>query len=256
MPRLWSATGGRGNYKMLYWLFTGGRGLLGSLLIPLVPLGLILPLGLCVALGRGIQRTGTDARIGARGGRWLLLMVTFGVVNLATFSAYAVLLGPLAVTTRRGAENTTPLILALTGGPVWVDHNHLFSMAAAGLGLCAFASMALAKGVQNGGWLRERIDRLRRPPVQRGAMGSAHFCTPREYQRFRRPDSDGIILYGAFWGINRLRLDAGIGRLCLSGEDAARGILTLGGPGAGKTQAVILPVIADHMLGGHSLIIA
>jgi type IV secretory pathway TraG/TraD family ATPase VirD4 len=42
----------------------------------------------------------------------------------------------------------------------------------------------------------------------------------------------------------------------LGGEDIARGLLTLGGPGSGKTQGIILPAIADRMLAGHSLIVA
>jgi type IV secretory pathway TraG/TraD family ATPase VirD4 len=48
----------------------------------------------------------------------------------------------------------------------------------------------------------------------------------------------------------------GSGRLCLGGEDVARGLLTLGGPGSGKTQSIILPTIADRMLAGHSLVVA
>ncbi len=87
-------------------------------------------------------------------------------------------------------------------------------------------------------------------------MGSAHFCTWREFRRYRRQDTDGITLLGAFWGENHRRLDIGWGRFCLSAEDAARGILVLGGPGSGKTQGLILPVIADRMLAGHSLIVA
>jgi len=87
-------------------------------------------------------------------------------------------------------------------------------------------------------------------------MGSAHFCTFREYRRYRRQDKDGITLLGAFWGDGKQRLDHGFGKFGLNGEDAARGILTLGGPGSGKTQGVILPVIADRMLQATSLIIA
>jgi type IV secretion system protein VirD4 len=78
----------------------------------------------------------------------------------------------------------------------------------------------------------------------------------REYRRYRRPDHDGVTFLGAFWGENRWRLDYGSGLFQLSGEDAARGILTLDGPGSGKTQAVILSVIGDRMLAGHSLIVA
>ncbi|MBE2270303.1 MAG: type IV secretory system conjugative DNA transfer family protein, partial [Anaerolinea sp.] len=69
-------------------------------------------------------------------------------------------------------------------------------------------------------------------------------------------DPDGLTLLGAFWGDGKRRLDVGSGRFALSGEDIARGVLTLGGPGSGKTQGVILPAIADRMQSGHSLLIA
>jgi hypothetical protein len=100
--------------------------------------------------------------------------------------------------------------------------------------------------------LRERVDRLRNPQVKRGALGSSHFCTQREYKRFRPEDPEGLTLLGAFWGENKRRLDQGTGRFCLGGEDIARGILTLGGPGSGKTQGIILPAIADRMLAGRA----
>ncbi len=100
------------------------------------------------------------------------------------------------------------------------------------------------------------MDRLRSPQVKRGALGSSHFCTMREYRRFRREDTEGLTLLGGFWGQNKRRLDVGMGKFSLSGEDVARGILTLGGPGSGKTQGIILPAIADRMLAGHSLIVA
>ncbi len=117
-------------------------------------------------------------------------------------------------------------------------------------------TLGLHSAIKDGGWLRERVDRLRTPQIRRGALGSSHFCTLREYRRFRRHDSEGLVMLGAFWGENRRRLDLGTGRFCLGGEDIARGILTLGGPGSGKTQGIILPAIADRMLAGHSLIVA
>jgi len=40
-------------------------------------------------------------------------------------------------------------------------------------------ALGLQSGIRNGGWLRERIDRLRIPSVKRGALGSSHFCTMR-----------------------------------------------------------------------------
>jgi type IV secretory pathway TraG/TraD family ATPase VirD4 len=122
--------------------------------------------------------------------------------------------------------------------------------------LWMLTAIGLHSGLRNGGWLREWVDRFRRPRTRRGALGSSHFCTMREYRRFRREDAEGLTLLGAFWDGDRRRLDIGSGRFCLNGEDIARGMLTIGGPGSGKTQGIILPAIADRMLAGHSLIIA
>jgi type IV secretory pathway TraG/TraD family ATPase VirD4 len=113
---------------------------------------------------------------------------------------------------------------------------------------------------RDGSFLRETLNQLRQPNRKRGEMGSAHLCTPAEYTRFRQPDSDGITFLGAFWGQGKtirkpLRLDAGDGRFCLSSRDIARGILTVGGPGSGKTQSIILPGIADWMRAGHPAIV-
>ena len=123
--------------------------------------------------------------------------------------------------------------------------------------LLMVTAIALHSLLRDGGWLRERIDRLRSPSVKRGALGSSHFCTLREYRRFRRSDPDGLTLLGAFWGENKRRLDMRRGTF-LSGR---------GGCGArhpdarrtrfsGKTQGIILPAIADRMLAGHSLVVA
>src|SRR5690606_13999732 len=152
--------------------------------------------------------------------------------------------------------NASGIIELLVRAPRGVNTMRLFLFGT----MLAFTLMMTAVGLhsllRNGGWLRERIDRLRAPIVKRGALGSSHFCTLREYRRFRRPYDEGLTLLGAFWGENKRRLDVGTGQFCLGGEDVARGILTLGGPGSGKTQGIILPAIADRMLSGHSLVVA
>jgi type IV secretory pathway TraG/TraD family ATPase VirD4 len=79
-------------------------------------------------------------------------------------------------------------------------------------------------------------------------------CTPQQFRRFAQVDPHGVTLRGEFWDTAGQILDSE--RLCLSGEDTARGLLTLGVQGAGKTQAIILPLIAEHMRAGHSLIVA
>ncbi len=239
---------------MFYWLFTEGRALLGGCLAPLLCLGGVAPILIAALLGAGIQRDGEPSHI--RGGHRLLLFAAYALVNMAVMALFVTVLGGFAIARQTGKPTTNGFILLLNGAPTSVHQLRLFMTGALLLMTFATASFALHHGLRNGGWLRERIDRLRRPAVRRGAMGSSHFCTFREFRRYRKADKHGVTLLGAFWGERRRRLDFGTGRFCLNGEDAARGILTLGGPGSGKTQGVILPVIADRMLAGHSLVIA
>lgn len=145
-------------------------------------------------------------------------------------------------------------------GPPSRQHSYL---ALAGVGVLlipALAAYATHLLIRDGGWLRDRLNHLRKPVRRRGEMGSAQFCTPREYVRFNTPDLEGLAFLGAFWGadsyLRRIRrLDRGRGHFCLSVEDVARGILTIGGPGSGKTQSVILPSIADWMAAGRSVVV-
>jgi len=54
--------------------------------------------------------------------------------------------------------------------------------------------------MRNGGWLREQIDRLRRPNTKRWHKWDQRISvTFREYRRYRRQDKDGITFLGAFW---------------------------------------------------------
>ncbi len=239
---------------MFYWLFTEGKALLGVCLAPLLCLIPLAPLVFSAIAGAGIQRTSElqqfggwkrSARIGVH------IIVTLGIVVL-----YITLVSGLAVQTVRGRQSVSSVIRLLAGGPENVHQMRLLPFGVVLVFLSFIGNAALHSGIKNGGWLRERVDRMRNPQVKRGALGSSHFSTMREYKRFRKEDAEGLTLLGAFWGEHKRRLDIGTGRFCLGGEDIARGILTLGGPGSGKTQGIILPAIADRMLAGHSLIVA
>ncbi|MBZ0294312.1 MAG: type IV secretion system DNA-binding domain-containing protein, partial [Anaerolineae bacterium] len=239
---------------MFYWLFTEGRALLGGCLAPLLCLTLTAPIMVSAMLGAGIQRTSaTQGVVGwKRGAKFFAhLLVVLGVSAL-----YLTLLGDMAVQPLRGRQSTNDFVQLLVGAPPNINAMRLFMFGMMLVMLWFFLIIGLHSGIKNGGWLRERVDRLRNPQVKRGALGSSHFCTMREYKRFRREDVEGLSLLGAFWGEQKRRLDLGMGRFSLSGEDVARGILTLGGPGSGKTQGIILPAIADRMLAGHSLVVA
>lgn len=238
---------------MIYWLFNEGRELLAGLFMPLVCIAPVLLLTTAAALGAGIRRTNDEGSKHSPLQR-LLLVLCFGTTQITVMAIYLSLLGEQAV--QRGRSNVSGVIELLVGAPRGVNAMRLFLFGAMLAFVLMIAIIGLHSLLRNGGWLRERVDRLRAPNVKRGALGSSHFCTLREYRRFRRPDDEGLILLGAFWGENKRRLDVGTGQFCLGGEDVARGILTLGGPGSGKTQGIILPAIADRMLSGHSLVVA
>ncbi|MCA0453937.1 MAG: type IV secretory system conjugative DNA transfer family protein [Chloroflexi bacterium] len=239
---------------MFYWLFTGGRALLGGCLAPLLCLTLLAPVIVSAILGAGIQRT-NEAQ-GTSGWKRAAKFFAHLIVLLGVSAVYLMFVGNMAVQPLRGRQSPTGFVQFLTGAPSNVDAMRLFLFGMILVMLWFFVTIGLHSGIKNGGWLRERVDRLRNPQVKRGALGSSHFCTMREYKRFRREDAEGLSLLGAFWGEQKRRLDMGMGRFSLSGEDVARGILTLGGPGSGKTQGIILPAIADRMLAGHSLVVA
>lgn len=239
---------------MIYWLFTEGRAILSSLTAPLLCLTLLLPLVVSAIFGAGIQRSSeTQSTSGWKRG---VKLFTHGILLLGVATLYLCLLGDVAIQPVRGRQATNAVIRAIVGGPDNIQHMRLFMFGVMLVFVSFIVTLGLHNGIKNGGWLRERVDRLRSPQVKRGALGSSHFCTQREYKRFRREDPEGLILLGAFWGEEKRRLDLGTGKFCLGGEDIARGILTLGGPGSGKTQGIILPAIADRMLAGHSLIVA
>lgn len=238
---------------MIYWFFTDGREMLAGLLMPLLCLApVLLPLTAAI-MGAGIRRTSEEQTKPTLVQR-MLLIASYTVALLTVTTLYLILLGGQAV--QRGRSNASSLIESLVGAPRGINAIRLFMFGMLLAFLLMVTTIALHSLLRDGGWLREKIDRLRSPSVKRGALGSSHFCTLREYRRFRRPDENGLALLGAFWGESKRRLDVGAGRFCLDGEDVARGILTLGGPGSGKTQGIILPAIADRMLSGHSLVVA
>jgi type IV secretory pathway TraG/TraD family ATPase VirD4 len=92
---------------------------------------------------------------------------------------------------------------------------------------------------------------------RRDELGSAHFADLREYKRFADKHPQGMTLLGEFRGEEHKPQQYRIlgNRFSLSAEDAARGVITIGNPGSGKSQGIILPIIADSMKDGESLII-
>jgi type IV secretory pathway TraG/TraD family ATPase VirD4 len=236
-----------------YWLFMEGYEIFGKLwcIVPLVCLLPILVLGSVWSLGVDIRRS--EARPQAawlpRLGLHLLVVVLLSMIYIGIVGGFAIVRG-------FGTDFGGWMEFIIGQPPRFVNQPRILTFAIGHWITLFLANVILFQNLQAGGWLRGRMDQMRNPPVRRGELGSSHFCTGREYKRFRVADPEGMTFYGAFWGENKHRLDVGQGMFCLNGEDAARGILALGGPGSGKSQGVILPAIADNMKNGHSLIIA
>jgi type IV secretory pathway TraG/TraD family ATPase VirD4 len=200
---------------------------------------LILPIFYILARGQAIRRSAD----GAGRSRWATIwaFLLFFAVPLAIIS-WVSIAGRELVLNRGGIldERTTQRILVL------------ISIATVGIWLGLFwltrpsSPLSEALNLLMGGVRRRKDD-----------LGSAHFADRLEYKRFAEKQSNGVTLLGEFRGEefkpNQYRI---LGNLfSLSAEDAARGIITIGNPGSGKSQSIILPIIADSMKDGECLII-
>lgn len=238
---------------MYYQLFTAGQALLGSpfLIASLLCLLPVLILGFAWGLGADIRRSEAGGQAN------LLPQVVFHIfVTFIVSLIYMGIVSHFAVVRGYSTDLTGFLEVVVGQPPRYINQPRILIFAIGHWIAIFLVNIAIYQNLQPGGWLRQKLDQQRNPPVQRGELGSSHFCTHREYKRYRRVDAEGMTFYGAFWGERKIRLDAGQGMFCLNGEDAARGILALGGPGSGKSQGVILPAIADNMMNRHSLIVA
>jgi hypothetical protein len=249
---------------MLHFLFTTGREVMQFTIWPVILLTILAPFIVALVAGRGGGRAiegGEDAADPTR----LPIMIASALGALTVLHLAVLITAGLAIRNDYDkASGIMDVLGSLFIAPYGVDRGRLGMVGALSLFASFIGGFAMWNLIRDGGALREQIDAIRDPGRVRGESGSAHFCTPREFSRFRKPDTSGLPFVGAFYGTKQekgsgkrqyVRLDDGKGEMWISGEDIARGIMTIGGPGSGKTQSVILPSIADHMANGHSVIV-
>src|SRR5438270_526250 len=128
---------------MFYWLYTGGVDLLRNCLLPLICMSAMMPILLSFMLGRGIQRSDQAGQTSAVGWRRLLLLITYGAVNLAAISLYLALTRNLAIARLTHRATTSSIILTLAGGPAGVDPMRLFVSGVLLLFVCFTVSLVL-----------------------------------------------------------------------------------------------------------------
>src|SRR5690606_27553416 len=104
------------------------------------------------------------------------------------------------------ADEAVPAWFYQVIGPDQQQHSSLLLYGAATFGFALTANSLYFRQLKSGSALHERVDKLRSPTGYRGSGGSSHFCTLREFKRFRKQyDPEGIALLGAYWGHRRGR---------------------------------------------------
>lgn len=186
---------------------------------------------------------------------WVLSTLTFLHISFAFFGGYA------REDYRFEERSQVELLLV---GRNNLDYQHLFNVTGTAVVIAALCGWFVANGLKPEGWLRELKVDLENPDISRGQHGSAHFMTREFFNYLAKNKRDGDLeLIGAIYGqpsraggkLRRLDRSGGNEGLVLSRKSRARGISICGSPGFGKSAAIVLPMIADIMDIGESLVI-
>lgn len=250
---------------MTYWLLTTYlETLLPYVAPPLTVLGAVGTLLAAYFLGPvGLRTAG-----GLRHKQLRLLLPVLLLDGLAALQLAIPLVALFAVD--RAIPRPPHLLYDLLLGPPEYDVKKLALAAGILAGAGGLAMLLAHLQLRDGGWLREQASALRDPMRRQGELGSATFATPGQMAHLQKDKGAyQLPLYGAFWGsygpgasARKLRRvdtltphDRQRGRLLFSSEDQARGAAAIGAAGSGKSQALILPVLADALDGGQSAIV-
>jgi type IV secretory pathway TraG/TraD family ATPase VirD4 len=225
--------------RILNLLFTGYAPIALPIAIGATVSLILLPIIYVIVRGQAIRRSAT----GNNQSRWLVFLgfMLFITAPLTTIS-WTTALGREVLLMQGGIldEKSTQrslLIIVFATMLLWLG---LFFLTRTGSPFSEFLT------ILTGGIRRRQED-----------LGSAHFADKLEYRRFANKQTNGFTLLGEFRGEEykprQYRILSNI--FSLSAEDAARGIITIGNPGSGKSQSIILPTIADSMKDGECLIV-
>lgn len=240
---------------MFYYLFVtyGQNALTTGILASLIFLFLLLLF--LMTSGSSIRRR-AQGKPSRRFAPQIVRVLMLVALTFALTSGYVHFLGDIAIRIGPSAPLKGPLAL-LVGAPPSVDARRLLGIGLFGTLIVLLANLIVISQSAPGSRLRLWADSFRAISRRQASHGSSHFATPQEYRRFRALSDGGVCLYGKFMGqrIGERFLYLG-DRFTLSAEDAARGLLTIGNPGSGKSSSVILPVIYDAMRAGQNLVVA
>lgn len=205
---------------------------------------------------------GASIRTSADGGKPTRMASTFRLLmvlstTLAVVSAVSLLLGETAIQRAPSGQEALHPILQFLIGPETIDSKKAIQFALIMFLAVFTVNIVLISQTAQGSPLRIFLDRFRGIKRTQDTHGSSHFATPQEFRRFRKTQRSGVNFYGRFMGDKTgPRKYTYLGdQFSLSDEDAARGIITIGNPGSGKSSSVILPIIYDSMRLRQNLVI-
>lgn len=238
---------------MIYHLFQFElAGILGAVSVILMLICLVLFLATAGASIRTSAEGGKPSRFSASLRVAMLLFANLSVVFLSSF-----LLGDYAIERARIRQELSQWQISLLG-PATIDHELLLQnilLLVLGMFMTSFLLISATKQASP---LRLWLDRFRSIKRQQDQHGSSHFATGQEFKRFIQDQDSGINLYGRFMGqkISAKKYTYLGDQFSLTAEDAARGMITIGNPGSGKSSSVILPILYDSMRLGQNLVVA
>lgn len=237
---------------MLYWLFHDYARIAWIPATIFTVLGLLV-LFLFLFFAPAIRTSAT--RLAST--RSLILRFIFtSLLTLAVASWFVFATQTLAITRALSPQSNFFLLTAVVG-PTSIFQIRLLIFGVFLILIMSASNAFLYLQTRPGALLRDWLQSLRTIRREQEAEGSSHFASPREYKPFVREQAAGVNLFGEFRGEKRGRRYTSLGGLfCLSPEDAARGILTVGNPGSGKSSSVILPILYDSMRYGQNLVVA
>lgn len=241
---------------MIYFIFHTARGVapilaIGSSLTTFLMLMLFL-----LTAGASIRTTAEGGKPSRIAALFRFLMIVFATISIISIASS--LLGETAIDRAPQDQEISNAILQFIVGPDTIHTRRALQFALI-TGMAIFvANVLLISQTAQGSPLRLWMDRFRGINRKQDLHGSSHFATPQEFKRFRKDQKGGVNFYGRFHGDQQSPNNfTYLGdKFSLSDEDAARGIITIGNPGSGKSSSVILPIIFDSMRLRQNLVVA
>ena len=240
---------------MIYFIFHTIRSFAALIAIGTGIATLLMTILFLLTAGASIRTSADGGKPSRLASRFRILMIV--CASLAVMTAASTLIGETAIQRAPPDQELIHPILQFIVGPDTVDTRRALQFTLITFMAIFTVNIVLVSQTAQGSPLRLWIDRFRGIKRTQDSHGSSHFATVQEFKRFRKNQRSGVNFYGRFMGDKKAasRFTYLGDQFSLSDEDAARGIITIGNPGSGKSSSVILPILYDSMRLRQNLVV-